>query len=63
MKEIIIDIDKDGNCSVDGKNFIGPECQTFIGEIQECIGDTLAKTTKPEFHQREQTREQDRERN
>ncbi|KKL25555.1 hypothetical protein LCGC14_2404100 [marine sediment metagenome] len=61
MKEIIIDINEDGDCSIEGKGFVGPECATFIGEIQECIGDTLTKTTKPEFRQREQSRGRDRE--
>lgn len=62
-KEIIIDIDAKGNCSIEGKNFVGPECLSFIGEIQECIGDTRAKTTKPEFRQREQYRGRDKETN
>lgn len=61
MKEIIINIDENGDCWIDGKNFVGPECMNFISEIQECIGDTCAKTTKPEFRQREQAKRQDRE--
>jgi len=61
MKEIIIDIDENGDCSMEGKEFVGPECMTFIGEIQECIGDSHTNTTKPEFRQREQTRGRDKE--
>lgn len=61
MKEIIIEIDNDGNCSMEGKDFVGPECMSFISEIQECIGDTRTKNTKPEFRQREQARKRDRE--
>lgn len=63
MKEIIINIDENGDCSMEGKEFVGPECLSFIGEIQECIGDTHRKTTKPEFRQREQARGRDRETN
>lgn len=61
MKEIVIDIDAEGNCSMEGKDFVGPECMSFINEIQECIGDTHAKDTKPEFRQRQQSRGRDRE--
>ena len=61
MKEIIIDIDENGDCSMEGKDFVGPECMSFIGEIQECIGDTRGKTTKPEFRQRQQSRGRDQE--
>jgi len=60
MKEIIIDIDENGDCSMEGKDFVGPECLSFISEIQECIGDTHSNKTKPEFRQREQSRRQDR---
>ena len=61
MKEIIIEINEDGDCSVEGKDFIGPECSNFVREIQECIGDTRATTTKPEFRERQQSRGRDRE--
>ena len=61
MKEIIIDINENGDCAIEGKDFVGPECLSFVSEIQECIGDTHAQTTKPEFRQREQSRKRDRE--
>lgn len=61
MKEIIINIDENGDCSMEGKDFVGPECMSFISEIQECIGDTSSKTTKPEFRERQQSRGRDME--
>jgi len=29
QKEVIIDIDPDGNCSIEGNGFVGPECAKF----------------------------------
>lgn len=50
MKEIVIDIDQNGNCSVDGKGFVGAECQKFIGEIQKTIGCVRSKKIKQEYN-------------
>lgn len=53
MKHIIIDIDNEGNCSIDGKGFVGAECSKFIGEIQQELGHTKTQQTKPEYRARE----------
>ena len=52
QKKIVIDIDPDGNCSIDGEGFIGPECGHFIGEIEEALGTRTSQTDKPEYSQR-----------
>lgn len=52
QKQIVIDIDSDGNCSVDGEGFIGPECKHFINEIEEALGTRISQKDKPEYSQR-----------
>ncbi len=52
QKQIIIDIDNNGNCSVDGEGFVGPECSHFLNEIQEALGVEISKKDKPEYRQR-----------
>ena len=55
QKQIIIDIDSDGNCSIDGKGFVGPECGHFLNEIQESLGVQISQKDKPEYRQRQTT--------
>ena len=56
QKQIIIDIDNDGNCSIDGQGFQGTECAHFLNEIEEAIGTKVSETDKPEYDQRQQAR-------
>lgn len=60
-KQIIIDIDPDGNCSIDGEGFQGPECGYFIKEIEESLGEQTSQTDKPEYSQRQTTRTRNRQ--
>jgi hypothetical protein len=48
-KEIIIEIDESGNCSLDGKGFVGPECEKAMSEIESALGRTTNKVHKPEY--------------
>ena len=52
QKKITIIIDKNGDCSIDGEGFVGPECATFIGEIEKSLGTTTSTKNKREFKQR-----------
>ena len=54
-KQIVIDIDQEGNCSIDGEGFVGPECSHFIGEIEEALGKRVSQKDKPEYRQRRTT--------
>ena len=54
-KQIVIDIDPEGNCSIDGEGFVGPECSHFIGEIEEALGKKVSQKDKPEYRQRRTT--------
>lgn len=49
MKEIIIDIDPQGNVTVEGKGFKGPECEQFTKDIESALGEVESKTLKPEY--------------
>lgn len=51
-KEILVEIDADGNCSINGKGFVGTECEKFIQEIEQTLGKTISQTNKPEYRQR-----------
>jgi len=55
QKQIVIEIDPDGNCSIDGEGFIGPECSSFIGEIEEALGKRVSQKDKLEYRQRRTT--------
>lgn len=55
QKQIIIDIDPEGNCSIDGEGFVGTECAHFLGEIEEALGKRISQRDKPEYRQRQTT--------
>jgi hypothetical protein len=56
QKKIVIDIDLEGNCSIDGEGFVGTECAHFLEEIEEALGQKISQTDKPEYQQRQTTR-------
>lgn len=62
-KQIIIDVDENGNCSIEGKGFKGPECEKFIEEISSAIGKTTDVKNTDEHSQRERGRAVNRQRN
>lgn len=49
-KKIIIELEEDGSCTVNGLNFVGPECHNFITEITDAIGITKSSDKKKEFN-------------
>lgn len=60
-KQIVIDIDSEGNCSIEGEGFLGPECAHFMEEIEEAIGTRVSQKDKPEYSQRQATRDRNRQ--
>lgn len=60
-KQIVIDIDPDGNCSIDGQGFVGTECSHFMEEIEEALGTRVSQTDKPEYSQRRTTNKKNRQ--
>jgi len=61
QKKVVIDIDPDGNCSIEGEGFVGPECSHFIGEIETSLGERVTQTDKPEYRQRRAYRDRNRQ--
>lgn len=55
QKKIVIEIDNEGNCSIDGQGFQGPECANFTNEVEESLGTKISHTNKPEYRQRRTT--------
>jgi len=60
-KQIVIDIDLEGNCSIEGEGFVGPECSYFIEEIESAIGERVSQIDKPEYRQRNVSKGRDRQ--
>ncbi|KKN91245.1 hypothetical protein LCGC14_0221130 [marine sediment metagenome] len=61
QKKVIIDIDPDGNCSIGGEGFVGPECGHFLSEIEESLGTQISQKDKPEYRQRHTTSNRNRQ--
>ncbi len=55
-KKIVIEIDREGNCSVEGKDFNGSECSKFISEIEMSVGDTTSRTKKKDYRSTERNK-------
>lgn len=62
-KEIIVEIDADGNCSVEGKGFKGPECEKFMQEVCDALGKTTSQRDTHEHSQRDRSRVNNQQRN
>ncbi|MEK0337401.1 MAG: DUF2997 domain-containing protein [Nitrosopumilus sp.] len=52
QKQIIINIDLNGDCSIEGEGFVGPECAHFLNEIKETLGTQTSQRDKPEYRQK-----------
>lgn len=48
--EVIIGLD--GDCTVEGHNFVGAECEHYLAEINSAIGEPTGAQEKPEKRQR-----------
>lgn len=55
-KTIVVDISKNGDVSVEGQNFSGPECHNFLKEISDAVGTTTSSTRKKEYNIKTATR-------
>ena len=49
-KKIEVVIDTNGNCSIDGQGFAGSECENFIKEINESLGETKNISKKKDYN-------------
>ena len=51
MKEITIDIDRQGNTTIEATGFAGGECKDLTRGIEEALGETKSVKLKPEYRQ------------
>ena len=51
IEEIVIDIELDGTVTVEGKNFVGPECKQLTKALEEDLGVVTSVVEKPEMRQ------------
>ena len=52
-KSIVIEFDDNGDCSIEGEGFVGPECDRALREIERALGQTTSRTMKPEYAQQQ----------
>jgi len=52
-KSIVIKFDENGDCSIEGQGFVGPECDKALSEIEKALGQTTQRTKRPEYAQRQ----------
>lgn len=48
-QEIVIEIDEFGNVTVEGKGFVGPECEHLTADLEAALGAVEKRTLKPEY--------------
>jgi len=60
-KRIVIEINEDGDCSVDAHGFHGPDCDRAIREIEAALGTRTHVRHKPEYAERQVNRLMQRE--
>jgi len=51
-KEIIVEIDENGNAKIEAFNFIGPACESVINELVSILGKTDKIEKKRDYYQR-----------
>ena len=55
-KKIVVEINEDGDCSIEGHGFHGPDCDRAIREIEAALGTRTSTRCKPEYSERQGNR-------
>jgi hypothetical protein len=58
-KNVVIEFDDDGNCTIDG-HIGGPECDRIIGELERLLGVTTRRDYKLEYRHVERNQQKAR---
>jgi hypothetical protein len=53
-KEIVVEITPEGNVTIEGKNFVGMECDKAMKAFEDALGVRKARTNKPDFYSQNQ---------
>lgn len=56
MAQIIIEIDKNGEITVEGVGFNGKMCHTKLQELQPLLGQLVSSKKKAEFYREDKVR-------
>lgn len=59
-KQIVVEVDESGNCSIDGQGFTGTECDKFLSEIENALGVSTKREKKPEYRQVQRNRQREK---
>ena len=55
--EIFVEIDEQGNPTVEVSGHVGPGCAELTKNLERALGTVAKDTKKPEFNQREQQKQ------
>lgn len=50
MKQVIITVNPDGTVKVDGKGFVGAECDKAMKAFEDALGQETSRKKKPEWY-------------
>lgn len=50
-KEVVVEIDENGNCSIEAVGFVGPACEKVVNEIVAELGTPVNVQRKREYWQ------------
>lgn len=49
QKEIVMTFNEDGSVEMEGKGFIGTECDKAMKDYEQALGKQTKRTNKPEY--------------
>jgi len=59
-KTIVVDISEKEDVSIEGFDFVGPECEIFAKEISSALGTTKNFTKKKEYNMKTNIKQKER---
>lgn len=51
-KQIIVTVEPDGSIKIEGKGFVGAECDKAMAAFEKALGQEAKRTNKPEYYGR-----------
>ncbi len=55
MPQIVIDINSDGNTTINVDKVVGDACTALTRDLEQLLGDNIHTTIKPEFYENQNT--------
>ncbi len=52
MKQIEITIGTDGQITIEGQGFVGPDCEMATAFLEQALGRITERKRKPEYHEK-----------